>query len=278
MTKQNHFWGAVLLVFILTVCFPSSIRAAERPPNQIAVTYVAIAGSYGALWAAKDQGLFKKYGLDVSLQYLNPTAGIQAMIAGDVDLYAGGTVALEAAISGADVVYVGSIIDKFTFSMFSLPEIKDVSELKGKILGVSQPGAPTYAGALVVLRRAGLVPDKDVKLSYMKGIPEVLAALQQKTIQGGMINPPITILAKKAGLRELVDLGKLPDRFPTTAFIANRPYIGSHKDSLIRFFKGYVEGVSYARANPKQAMEIMTKYTKVTDPEASAEDYRVFSP
>ena len=162
--------------------------------------------------------------------------------------------------------------------MFSLPEIKDVSELKGKVVGLSQPGVPTYFGGLVVLRRAGLVPDKDVKLSYMRGIPEILTALQQKSIQAGMIYAPMTILARKAGLRELVDLGKLPDRFPQTAFIAKRPYIGSHKDTLVRFLKGYVEGVRYARANPKPTMEVMAKYTKMTDPEATEENYRVFSP
>jgi ABC-type nitrate/sulfonate/bicarbonate transport system substrate-binding protein len=112
----------------------------------------------------------------------------------------------------------------------------------------------------------------------MRGIPEVLAALQKKAIQAGIINPPITIMARKAGFRELVDLRKLPESFPTSAFIANRPYIGSHKDALIRFFKGYVDGVRYAKANPKQAMEIMAKYTKMTDPEATAEDYKIYSP
>ena len=52
----------------------------------------------------------------------------------------------------------------------------------------------------------------------------------------------------------------------------------THKDTLVRFLKGYVEGVRYARANPKQTMEVMAKYTKMTDPEATEENYRVFSP
>jgi len=278
MTKRSLLCECVLITFLLTVFLLSPVHAAERTTNQIAVTYVGFSGSNAGLWASKEQGLFTKNGLDVSVQYLNPTVGIQALIAGNVDLYAGGTVALEAAINGADIVYVGSILDKLLISLFSLPEIKDVSELKGKVIGVSQPGAPTYVGALLVLRRAGLVPDKDVKISYLKGVPETLAALQQKALQAGMINSPLTILARKAGLKELVDLGTLPDRFPLNAFIANKPYVGSHKDPLVRFFKGYVEGVRYARANPKQTIEIMTKYTKMTDPEISAEDYRVYSP
>ncbi len=275
--KGNLVWLCVFAASFFSASFSPTVIAAERAPNEIAVTYVAVSGSYGPLWTAKDEGLFKKYGVDVSLQYLNPTAGIQAVIAGDIDVYAGGTAALEAAMSGADLVYIGSIIDKFVLSLFSVPEIKDVSELKGKVVGVSQPGTPTYAGAQVILRRAGLIPDKDVKLTYMKGVPEILAALQQKTIQAGMINPPITVLARKAGLRELEDLGKLPARFPQTAFIVKRTYLNSHKELLLRFFKGYIDGVRFSRENPKQAMEIMAKYTKVTEHEVNLENYNAFA-
>lgn len=270
-------WWVGALVFSLA-SFPSSGVSAERAPHELAVTYVAVSGTYGPLWIAKDKQLFNKYGVDVSLQYLNPTAGIQALIAGDVDIYAGGTAALEAAISGSDLVYVGSILDKFVLSLFSLPEIKSLSELRGKILGVSQPGTPTYAGAQVVLRRSGLVADKDVKLAYLKGVLEILAALQQKIIQAGMINPPLTVLARKAGLRELEDLGKLPARFPQTAFIVKRPYLQTHKDALAKFFKGYVEGVRWARDSPDQAVEVIAKYTGVREPEVTRESYHAFAP
>ena len=276
MNVNVRLWASI--VVFLTTLFPAVGMSAERSPNEIAVAYVAVSGSYGPLWVAKDEGLFKKYGLEVSLQYLNPTVGVQALVAGEVDIYAGGTAALEAAVNGADIVYIGSILDKFVLSLFVQPEIKDVSELRGKVVGVSQPGAPTDVGAQIVLRGAGLVPDRDVKLSYLKGVPEILAALQQKIIHAGVINPPITVMARRAGLKELVDLGKLPERFPQTAFIARRSFLGSHNDPLIRFFKGYSEGVRFARENPRRAQEIIAKYTKVSDQEVNVENYKAFAP
>jgi NitT/TauT family transport system substrate-binding protein len=253
-------------------------RDAERAAPRIDVAYVAVSGVYAPLWMAADRGLFKDYGVEVSLRYLDPTAGVQAMIAGDIDLYAGGTAALDAAMSGAEVVYIGSLLDKFVLSLFALPEIGEIGDLRGNVLGVSQPGTPTYAGAQIVLRRVGLVAGRDVTLAYLAGGGEILAALQRRTIQAGMLHPPLTALARKAGLRELEDLGTLPARFPQTAFVVTRAYLRSHAALLTQFVKGYIEGVKAARANPGQAMEVIARYTHVTEPAVNRENYDAFAP
>ena len=253
-------------------------QSAERAPHELAVAYVAVSGVYGPLWLARDAELFKQHGVDVSLQFFDPTAGIQALIAGEMDVYAGGTAALDAALNGNDLVYVGSLLEKFVLSLFSLPEIKDVSGLRGAVLGVSQPGTPSHAGAQVVLRRSGLVPDRDVTIAFLKGGAEILAALQQRTIQAGIIHPPLTALARKAGLRELEDLGSLPARFPQTAFVVTRATLRTRPDPLTRFFKGYADGVRRARARPQQAIEVIGRYTRVAEPEVNRENYQAFAP
>ena len=245
---------------------------------QITVTYVALTGAYGPLWVAKDEGLFAKHGLDVSLRHLTPTAGVQALLSREVDLYAGGTAALTAAIAGADIAHIGSIVDRFVMSLFALPDITSLMDLKGKVVGATQPGAPTDAGARIALRGAGLVRPQDVTLSYLEAGPRILAALQQKVIQGGMLSPPVSAMARKAGLRELVDLGTLAERFPQTAFVARRKDLPSHRDVLFRFFRGYGEGVRLARERPARAQEIIATYTKVSEPEVTVENYNAFAP
>lgn len=239
---------------------------------------MALTGAYGPLWVAKDEGLFAKHGLDVSLRQLTPTAGVQALLAGEVDLYAGGTAALAAAVGGAPIVYIGSIVDRFVMSLFVQPEITSLIDLKGTVVGVSQPGAPTDVGARIALRGAGLVAQQDVTLAYLEAGPKILAALQQKTIHGGMLSPPLTAMARRAGLRELVDLGTLAERFPQTAFVARRRDLDAHRDPLLRFFRSYAEGVKLARERPARCQAIIARYTEMRDPEATAENYAAFAP
>lgn len=249
-----------------------------NPPEVLAVAYVALTGAYGPLWVAKEEGLFARHDLDVSLRQLTPTAGVQALISGDVDLYAGGTAALAAAVAGAPIVYIGSIVDRFVMSLFVQPEIERLTDLKDRTIGVTQPGTPTDAGARIVLRGAGLVLDQDVKLSYLDAGSKVLAALQQKTIHGGLLSPPLAAAARKAGLRELVELGTLAERFPQTAFVARRTSLDSHRDVLLRFFRGYCAGVRLAREDPARAREVIATYTGAIDPDATAENYAAFAP
>jgi len=249
-----------------------------RAPGELAVACVAASGAYAPLWVAKDEGLFAKHGLDVSLRRLTPAAGIEALVAGEVDLYAGGTAALTAAIDGADIVYIGAIVDRFVLSLFVPAGITNVIELTGKVVGVTQPGTPTDAGARLVLRGAGLAPDQDVRLAYLEAGTNILAALQRGEIQGGVLSPPITALARKAGLRELVDLAKRPERFPQTAFVARRNDVDSRRDRLLRFFRGYSDGVKLARDNPARAREIIPRYTGVSEPDVTAETYTAFAP
>jgi len=249
-----------------------------RAPGELAVACVAASGAYAPLWVAKDEGLFAKHGLDVSLRRLGPAAGIEALITGEVDLYAGGTAALTAAIDGADIVYIGSIVDRFVLSLFVPSGITSVIELAGRVVAVTQPGTPTDAGARLVLRGAGLVPDQDVRLAYLGAGTNILAALQRGGIQGGVLSPPTTALARRAGLRELVDLGKRPERFPQTAFVARRNDVDSGRDRLLRFFRGHSDGVRLARDTPARAREIIPRYTGVSESDVTAETYNAFAP
>jgi ABC-type nitrate/sulfonate/bicarbonate transport system substrate-binding protein len=251
---------------------------ADRPPDGLAVAYVALTAAYGPLWVAADEGLFAGHGLDVTLRRFTPAAGVQALVAGEVDLYAGGTAALAAAVAGAPIAYVASIVDRFVMSLFVEPGVGRVDDLSGRTVGVTQPGTPTDAGARLVLMNAGLVPGRDVKLVYLDGGARVLAALRERTIHAGMLSPPLTAAARSAGLRELVAPGALAERFPQTALVARRRDLDARREALVRFLRAYVDGVTRARAHPERAREIIARYTEVADPGATAENYAAFSP
>lgn len=266
----------IIPMLALLVPLPGFSQTTPGKLERLVVTYVAVSGSYGPLFLAKEQGLFEKHGVEVELQYLNPTAGVQAMTAGSVHIYAGGTAALEAALNGIDVVYVASIVDQFVLSLFGIAELQTVAELKGKTVGVTQPGTPSYFGALLLLKRYGLEPDREVKITFLRGLPEILAALKEGVIQAGISAPPLTLIARKAGLKELVDMGKLKIAFPQTAFAVMRPFVTGRRESLTRFLKGYIEGVKLAKANRSLTEQVLAKYTKVVEPEINAENYAAF--
>jgi ABC-type nitrate/sulfonate/bicarbonate transport system substrate-binding protein len=57
--------------------------------------------------------------------------------------------------------------------------VKDISELKGKVLGVMTKGASSDHAATALLRQSGLKAGQDVKFLYLGGVKEVVAALDK---------------------------------------------------------------------------------------------------
>ncbi len=108
------------------------------------------------------------------------------------------------------------------------------------------------------------------------GLPESLAALRSGAVDGAVLSPPNNLLAKKAGLRELVDVGQLGIIFPNTPLSTTRSYIKSNRDALMRFLRALGEGQHRLRTDKDFSVSVLSKYTKTTDPEILAELHRIY--
>src|SRR3990170_4131602 len=79
-------------IISLTVCLigagQATLRAAE--PNKVLIANGAISNNVEPLWIAREQGIFRKYGLDVDMVFIIAGRAMQAMLAGQVPVGLGG--------------------------------------------------------------------------------------------------------------------------------------------------------------------------------------------
>ncbi len=140
---------------------------AGRPPvsaEPLRIVYTAISLMYGPLWVTQDAGIFKKHNLDVELLYLSGgTLSTAALISGDVQIaFTGAANVVSANLTGSDVVLLGATIDLLPFEVWSVPTIKEPSQLKGTKMGVTRIGSTTHFVARYALKQFGLRPDTNV--------------------------------------------------------------------------------------------------------------------
>jgi NitT/TauT family transport system substrate-binding protein len=166
----------LLLVFLGDV---SRAHAGEAP--SLRANYAAFSGAFAPLWIAADRNLFSKYGLNVDLRYIAPATATQALISKNLEIINPGGEIVEAGLNGEPVVYIAGILNRAVMSIYAKPEIKSVADLKGKVLGLTVPGATTDFAARLLLQQARLTPGKDVKLLYLKGMVEILAGAPRAT-------------------------------------------------------------------------------------------------
>ena len=105
-------FGKFLIVFALLQFVLWSAVGAQGP-QKIRIGYPSISSRQAQLWIAKDEGIFRKYGLDVELIFLRGgQVAIQALTGGDPPLMTIGNVII-ANLQGHDIVLVGSVENSY---------------------------------------------------------------------------------------------------------------------------------------------------------------------
>src|SRR5207248_11415125 len=96
--------------------------------------YSAISVSQAPLWVPVEAGLYKKYGLDVSTEYIATSSTLApAMLSGQIPLaIAGEDTVINANLNGGDLVITGAGIDHFLFSIYAVKGINPMADRKVK--------------------------------------------------------------------------------------------------------------------------------------------------
>jgi NitT/TauT family transport system substrate-binding protein len=267
--------GAVLAVSS-HLPFEYQLSAAETP--SLRGVYNALGGTMSPAWVAQDLGLFTKHGLQHSLNYLAATTAIQAIVGGTEEIGLVGNQGIDVALEGADTVYIASTAPRFIFHLYGDPAIKTVADLKGKVLAVTQPAASTDYASRMLLRRYGLVPDKDVKILYAGSSPAVLTTLKSGNAAAGLMSAPITFQAQELGLKHILNVTELNIPFIFVAVVTTRKVIEQKPDAVSRYLRGYVEAISIILRDKETAIKVMAKYMKTDNRQALEAVYGEHAP
>ena len=216
------------------------VRGAELMP--LRATYSSIGGAFAPLWLALDKGLFAKYGLAVDMKYLLSATGTQALLSGSVDIVNPATEIIEAGLGGARVAFIIGILNRAVLSVYSKPEFKQLTDLRGKVFGVTLPGSTTDLTAKMLFQQAGMVPGKDVQITHLQGMPDIITALSAGRIDAAVVSAPSTLKLRQAGLKELVDIGARNIPMIHAGLATTRDFIKTNPDKVRRYVQAYIEG------------------------------------
>ncbi len=269
-------WRVSSLLAVAVLLGIGSVRVHAADAPAVRANYAAFSGAFAPLWIAADRNLFAKHGLNVDLRYIAPATATQALISRNLDIINPGGEIVEAHLNGEPVVYIAGILNRAVMSIYAKPEIKTLTDLKGKVLGLTVPGATTDFAARLLLQQAGLTPGKDVKLLYLKGMLEILAGVKQGSADAGIFTSPTTLKAQHAGLHELVDVTAQNIPMIHAALATTKDYLKANRPAVRRYLQAYLEGIKIARTEPDLAKQVIGKYTKTTNAEDLENSYQTF--
>jgi NitT/TauT family transport system substrate-binding protein len=224
-----------LLIQAMVAC---QVKAAAAP-DRIRVGLSSFTPINAALWVAEEKGLFKKYAIESEVVLIGGASagGVSSLIAGDVQfLGGGGGGVISATLGGADVIMIGSIVNKGVQRVVARSDIRRPEDLRGKKIGITRLGAASHLVLLIMLRNWNMTSN-DVQTLQIGSSPAMMAALEKGGIDGADM-----------------DIYYLHSMIDTT-----RAYLRSHRDLALRFMKGYVEGIAYFKKNRKESIDVLAR-------------------
>jgi NitT/TauT family transport system substrate-binding protein len=143
----------ICLLFLLMI-----LAAPALAQNNVRINWTAVTGAQSGMFLAKQEGIFKKNGLNVELIHIpSSSRAIQAILAGEIAIsFMDGSNAAQANLKGANLAFIAGATNRMVFSLMAKPEIKSVIDLKGRKIGITRVGSSTHTSALFALGQAGL--------------------------------------------------------------------------------------------------------------------------
>src|SRR5512143_4067900 len=155
---MHKLCSSVALLAAAALMLPTAASAQQKivigiptsPPNIVHMPVIV----------AKELGLYKKAGLDVDIVSLGDGVKVfRALLAGNIDLgLTPGAPTIIGISNGAAVKALSANLPKFEATMIVRADIKTMEDLKGKRIGIQEPGGFSDILSRAVLRAAKIDP------------------------------------------------------------------------------------------------------------------------
>jgi ABC-type nitrate/sulfonate/bicarbonate transport system substrate-binding protein len=257
------------LIFLL-VC-PAGAVAQE-----FLTAYGGFAGFQAPIWAAKDLGLFAKYGLNGEVVMVpGSTREIQALLGGSVHFAQVDAVTTINAISqGADLVIISGSLNTFPFSFVAQKEIRKPQDLAAKKIGIVGFGGANELAIVLALKEWN-VPRQSVTLVQAGGAANRLVALSAKALDATVLAYPELGEAVRMGMNVLGHMRDMKTAaFPMNAIVVRRSFLDKSRDVVKRFQQAYAEATYQFLNSKEKAISVLTKRLQQKNPKAVEETYQ----
>lgn len=239
--------------------------------ERVKIAYSSADASNVVWFTALDGGLYRKYGLDVELIFIqSSTMSVSTLVSGDIQIAnsSGGAVA-SAVVAGANLVMTACYINTLPYELVVQESVKSVEDLRGKNVGISRVGSASDVAARVLIKGLGLEPVKDVPIMQVGGPSERAAAFRTGKIVG-FPSPPGTIhLAKGMPHRILISTADFQKRFdfPYICSTTARSYLASNRETMKKLTMALIEATHFLKTRKEETKKYIAKYTRQNNPQ-----------
>jgi NitT/TauT family transport system substrate-binding protein len=232
----------------LTVAMPTT------PPNIV----------HMPVHIANDLGLFKKYGLEIKvIELAGGVHTFRAVVAGSADVAsASGPFSIVGFAKGSKTKMVVANMPKLEASMVVNKDIKTLADLKGKRIGIQEPGGFADVLARGVLRAAKVDPKE---VTFVSIATEDVPALVANQVDTAILHVEQEIIAQKKipTLHAIARLWEIQPNNLYNVMVVTEKLAKDNPAAVKAYVKGHIEATRLIYTDRAKVVPIIVKYTKL---------------
>jgi NitT/TauT family transport system substrate-binding protein len=265
-----------IALFVLLVSTPTWAGSA---PMRVNIGAASVSSSALSLWAAQEQGIFAKHGVEAQLVLIRGGSTLVAsLLTGEIQMaFTSGVSVLGAAAQGVDVKMLTSISNRVSWKLVANPQIRRIQDLRGKRFGVQSIVGSTWMYAMLALEQLGLEPKRDNITFLPIGDPVVVTqALEAGRIDAAVLDPTLSRRLTAKGFSQFVDLAKTNATFPGLGLGVTRSYLDDQPAVIEKVITALTESLAFVQqATHKPAvLKILMKHLRINDPNIADDGYQ----
>ena len=219
--------GAFLFIFTV---YANTIAYAQE---NFRVSYGGYNETAAPMWVGIDKGFFKKYGIDGSMiQVRSGALSIAALVSREVEaVWPAQSTILSTVAGGVKLGCLASATNKIPRQLVARKEIKNIEELRGRIIGVQSIGGGFWLQTMIILDHLGVDPDKyGFKMRVIGDGPVIAQALMNGNIDAAALTYSLSEAPLKAGFRSLADAAELKAPYQGPSICALKELVANRQD------------------------------------------------
>ena len=239
----------------LSVCSLTAVAAAE----QVKTVVPRATLNYLSIPVAEVKGFFRDQSLENQTIVIPGSTAIAALVSGNVDYSGAGGSGMRAALRGAPIKAVMFQTEKVTWYLLAAPEIRKISDLKGKKIAVGTIGDTQDTLITMLVEREG-VSGRDITRIAMpaRNTTSTILSLKSGAFSAAVVNADESLLGEKEGLRTLAFIGDLFP-YPFQGFVATDKAIAERPNDIKRWLRAMARALMLIRDKPEEAADIALK-------------------
>jgi ABC-type nitrate/sulfonate/bicarbonate transport system substrate-binding protein len=274
LTKIGTAW--IVSLFLSLLCVQPLLA---QKLQRVRVALSTPTPHMAPLWVAKDQKLFDNHGLDVQMILVSGGSLVAQMLAsGEIQMTANAPASLVSLIAGGEkLAFFLGLSNTSPFTLVTQANLRKAEDLKNKRIGTARFGGSSHISALIALEHLGLDLKRDKITLIQTGVdPERMAALENKAIDGAMLQRVATKVMTTKGFNPLLNMNQAKIPYQNTGLAMRKDFAAANPKTVDGLCRAVIEayGFIFNKDNKQAVKEIIARNLRLPKVEAAEDFYQ----